>query len=464
MTAARPPRRRPIVVAQLEPIHLEVVLAVVNALRDDFCVHLVVHPLIAASPEVGELVSRHRLWTTPAPRRRSTRALFRRLRAPAAGIATLAIVFARVVGVFVGARTTIFTTIADPYRARLVRLLFPRRRVIHVLHNAQRYTGRNRSVLQHMAANAVITEDIQRFLECATDADAVANRAVAAHTGAAEVAQGDARVGARPIPGRHRLATPRIPNLTHISPITFPTSFIDGTVDSDQATRTFGVPRTDAGEIRVGIPGSVANHRRNYPGFLEELSRHRDLFVGARVRFFILGRTPDDFARELDRRGLESLVWTEPGFLPFERLYAGIAAMDIIAFLIDNSVEEAVNYNRTKASGTSILAVAFNKPVLSSRDFAVDAGLRGRTIWYPGAEIHHFARAIVDGEIDRASIARLALSPEEHAARHREAREEMVALVDDVIHRRATGRSPAGAFVPTEAARPTAATAAKRIP
>ena len=362
-------RSRPVVVVQLEPLHTEVVLPQLVILREaGRRAFLVAHPFVAEQVRAMRLLPRSRVFPIPAPQRGATRRLFRALRVPSVLVFVSGVVLAGAVALGVGARRIVFTTIADRVRARVVRAFLRSERVVHIVHNVQRYDRSHRMLTARFGANVVISRDVLATQQ------------------------------ARP-------STQRMRRLACFVPAQFPR------LDLPPRSTALAAP---AGGIRVGVPGSVNQQRRNYRGLIDSVSAHAPLFRAAGVRFYLIGRTPRSFIRALRDHEIDDLIVAREGFWEFDEMFAAVRDMDAIAFLIDTSIEHATHYNRTKISGTSPLAIAFNKAVISSREFSVDQVLRNQTFWYPGAALDEFARAVAAETVTRDALRGSVMSRDAH--------------------------------------------------
>lgn len=141
------------------------------------------------------------------------------------------------------------------------------------------------------------------------------------------------------------------------------------------------------GERWVVIPGSIESKRRDYD-FLLEMAKHEKF--PSSVRFVLLGNASKSeeglaFVQKIKDLGLaEHFIWFEK-FVPDQTFQAYIRASDYLLSLI-HSEKGTEDYSVYKVSGTFVLAEAFNKILLCSRDFAKVPDFKYNAFFYNDIE------------------------------------------------------------------------------
>ena len=158
------------------------------------------------------------------------------------------------------------------------------------------------------------------------------------------------------------------------------------------------------GGLKLGVFGSIEQERRNYRGLLDALSHWSGRADGANFHVHLVGKAPAWLQAEIRRNDLQKIVTLYERFVPFREMFDLFDGMDLVLFLIDDSVANAGHYNRYKISGTSTLMKAFPKAGASSTDFILDDALKPRCYFYSGQNVQGLLEQIARGEITRETI------------------------------------------------------------
>lgn len=340
-----------IVVVQLEPMHAEVVLPVVWQLHSHASVRLVANASFRGTLPLPPTVSVDWIdW----PSRRGLRTALAYLRG-----------LLRLNAALRAAPTNalLFVTIPTPAKAWLVSRCFSRHhRLCQIIHNGQRYrpeSASHRRTLSRFAVSLFLSGTLARNFAA------------------------------------------RFPDLGSRIDSFWATGF-----PTDPAAPSPD-PAPDA-PLRLVIPGSVNQSRRDYLGLLAALGEVPAQDLLARVRFVLAGRTPASFQQQIQESGLAGLFETSSEFLSFSRLFATVQQADAVFFLVNKSVSFFAHYGILKQSGSENLALAFARPVIVASSIPLDEPL-AQVAWR-----HHdhtfvpLLQQILTGELSRESIRTLA--------------------------------------------------------
>lgn len=190
---------------------------------------------------------------------------------------------------------------------------------------------------------------------------------------------------------------PHFKRLGYVLPIFF------GGFKAAAASRP-AVRKPAGGCVKLGVFGSIEQDRRNYRGLLDALSQWRGRADGANFHVHLVGKAPAWLQAEIQRNDLQKIVTIYGRFVPFREMFDLFDDMDLVLFLIDDSVANACHYNRYKISGTSTLMKAFPKAGASSTDFALDDALKPRCYFYEGRNVQSLLEQIARGEITGETI------------------------------------------------------------
>ncbi|MCX6917272.1 MAG: hypothetical protein NT167_30250 [Verrucomicrobia bacterium] len=243
----------------------------------------------------------------------------------------------------------------------LIRWLFRDYKKIQIIHNFQKFLAPfSRGLYRAFDGNLVISEQVHAY-----------------------------------VTGHH----PGFADLKYFLPIFFD-SFLSGGVGRVDA------PTSVCPQLKLGVFGSIENDRRNYSGLLDAVRRLRASREDAAFRVYLVGKAPQEIQAYIREHNLQSVVQYYTEFVPFRTMFALLAEMDIVLFLIDREVGNMKHYNHYKISGTSTLMKGFRKAGASSTDFPVDSSLADKCFYYPGGDIGRMLSQINDGSITAADARR----------------------------------------------------------
>ncbi|MEI7935617.1 MAG: hypothetical protein WCK27_02910 [Verrucomicrobiota bacterium] len=243
----------------------------------------------------------------------------------------------------------------------LIRWLFRDYKKIQIIHNFQKFLG-----------------PLSRWLYRAFDGNLVISEQVHAY-----------------VTGHH----PEFADLEYFLPIFFD-SFLSGGVGC------MDVPAPACPQLKLGVFGSIENDRRNYLGLLDAVRRLGVSRDKAAFRVYLVGKAPQEIQAYIREHNLQSVVQYYTEFVPFRAMFALLAEVDIVLFLIDREVRNTKHYNHYKISGTSTLMKGFRKAGASSTDFPVDSSLADKCFYYPGGDIGRLLSQIRDGNVAADDVRR----------------------------------------------------------
>lgn len=198
---------------------------------------------------------------------------------------------------------------------------------------------------------------------------------------------------------------PHVNKLSYVLPI-----FFSGFRDSAPAH----LPTLNSTDecVKLGVFGSIEQARRNYRGLLDALSKWAGQGESTPFHVHLAGKAPAWLRAEIQQHNLQQIVTIYDQFIPFREMFNLFDEMDVVLFLIDDSVANARHYNRYKISGTSTLLKAFPKVCASSTDFDLDDTLQAGSYFYDGQDIQGLLERIAQGKITHSTIqAKLAATP-----------------------------------------------------
>ncbi len=210
-----------------------------------------------------------------------------------------------------------------------------------------------------------------------------------------------------------------IPGLDHVLPIVFES--FEALNPADPA------PGGDVGPLRLGVFGSVDASRRNYRGLLDRLAAWRRPGRACGFTIDIVGAAPAWLLESVVRHGLDDVVRCGAGFVPFADLFRILRRTDLVLFLVDASVDDCARYNRTKITGSSTLVKAFRRASIASNDFRLDAVLADACVRHDGDRIDDVFEAIASGRLTRADARAMERTHDANPALSREAQKTRLA-------------------------------------
>jgi hypothetical protein len=151
-------------------------------------------------------------------------------------------------------------------------------------------------------------------------------------------------------------------------------------------------------KINIVIPGSVDDSRRNYNGLLDILCSMKDKPLPFRI--ILLGKTPPDKQKLIYDMKLEHIIKNFDEYIPGKLMLYIIKNSDAIAFLVDKTINCQI-YNTYKTTGTSIFCLSFGIPCIVSDNFILDSGLKDRAIVYPDNRIDFVFNDIINGKLTK---------------------------------------------------------------
>jgi hypothetical protein len=197
---------------------------------------------------------------------------------------------------------------------------------------------------------------------------------------------------------RHILSKhPTFSDLGYFLPI-----FFDGFLATGEAPKS--VPTCAEPILKLGVFGSIEANRRNYWGLLNAL---RDMDRAGAVHGFhlyLVGKAPQAVHEFIVTNRLDHIVEHGTEFISFRRMFALLADMDIVLFLVDRETANIALYNCYKITGTSSLVKAFRKVGATSSDFKIDESLADKCFVYSGTEIQSLLHQISDGKISATEV------------------------------------------------------------
>jgi glycosyltransferase involved in cell wall biosynthesis len=159
--------------------------------------------------------------------------------------------------------------------------------------------------------------------------------------------------------------------------------------------------------FHLGVFGVLHQDRRNYDGLFKSLAEWRQSGRETNFMVHLVGSAPPRYRDLIARHDLGGMVRCYDSFVPFEEMHRILRGIDLVLFLIDNSVPNGQFYNRYKISGTSCLVKGFRKACACSRDFPVDAVLADKCFFYDGAHVEQLFEGIANGTITKAAIRKM---------------------------------------------------------
>ncbi|HRY50715.1 MAG TPA: hypothetical protein P5186_21915 [Candidatus Paceibacterota bacterium] len=220
---------------------------------------------------------------------------------------------------------------------------------------------------------------------------------------------------------------PEFANLNYVLPIFFK-SFLNNIDGHRQDSREC------ASCLKLGVFGSIVNKRRNYRGLLDALLEIGPEIPWLRFQVYLVGEAPQWLQDEIKQHRLEYLVRIYHEFVSFQKMFELVEEMDLVLFLIDDTVRSVRHYNRYKISGTSTLIKAFNKVAVSSTDFPVDDSLRGRCFFYDRTGVKSFLERINKGDLTKTDIQnKLSASKDESRFSFEQEQARLVSMIRGVV-------------------------------
>jgi glycosyltransferase involved in cell wall biosynthesis len=221
---------------------------------------------------------------------------------------------------------------------------------------------------------------------------------------------------------------PAFDKLNYVLPIFFK-DFISADIKNTQTPSQCNHP------LKIGVFGTIDQRRKNYNGLIDALECVNKSARDLRFHVYLIGKDVHNIAKKIKRNGLEDAVTTYNGFIPFQKSFALLRQMDLVLFLIDNTVPNARYYNRFKISGTSILMKIFKKVGVSSTDFIMDESLISRCFFYDKTDIKGFLVRLNNGSISDADIlAKVANLSDESEYSFERQQSKLISIIEGVIN------------------------------
>ena len=138
-------------------------------------------------------------------------------------------------------------------------------------------------------------------------------------------------------------------------------------------------------KIRLCIPGSVSNKRRDYSGLFKMMAEHIDLFKNG-IEIDLLGYIPADDRYLVSRiealKAAGAVVYYNLDFISTEEFDLRLSKSDVVLGNLRVNLNPGQKYSETKETGVIFNVIKAGKPGIFPSEYQVDEELKNICLFY----------------------------------------------------------------------------------